>query len=306
MVPRILISGPALSAPYGYFSIRMFIPLNKVLTIIFSYIFGANGLSIDVDSKEEARKSVFKLKKKGVDFIKTVSTGAFVGFTEKDNNLKEELIRLGMKKEIIEAGMKKEILEAIVEEAHNAGLKVAVHNICWTEGFKDTVRAGADSIEHTPLGLLDDETFDMMKEKNIYWVPTAYIFYNWSNFIDHPDEYEKMEIKELIPEPFYTLGKKTLDKTREGMMQGKNPVMKRFYDEITNFKEEYFPVNLRRAMEKNVKIVAGVDGGASGTGYVPHGQLYKELELFVANGMSEFEAIQTATVNAAELLCFLQ
>jgi len=46
----------------------------------------------------------------------------------------------------------------------------------------------------------------------------------------------------------------------------------------------------------------GVDAGASGAGYVPHGQLYKELEIFVKHGMSEFAAILTATKNAAELL----
>lgn len=39
-----------------------------------------------------------------------------------------------------------------------------------------------------------------------------------------------------------------------------------------------------------------------GAGYVPHGFLYKEIELFVKHGMDEYEAIRTATVNAAELL----
>ena len=68
------------------------------------------------------------------------------------------------------------------------------------------------------------------------------------------------------------------------------------------YQEEYFPENFRRARAKGVKIVAAVDGGAGGAGFVPHGQLYKELELFVEQGMSEFQAIQTATKNAAELI----
>jgi imidazolonepropionase-like amidohydrolase len=301
--PRILASGPALSTAYGYFSLKMFIPLNRIMILIISHIFGANGLSMDVDTKEEAKKAVQKLKKRGVDFIKTVSPGANMPFSEKDTTHKDELLKLGLKQEVIEASMKQEVLEAIVEEAHNVGYKVAVHNICWPEGFKAAVMAGADSIEHTPLGLMDDETFDMMKKKDIFWVPTAYTFYHWVYYIDHLEEYDRPEMKELIPEPFHSLGKKNLAKARDGIKQGTNPAWKKFYDEIIlHFKDEYFPYNLKRALDKKIKIVAGVDCGAPGAGYVPHGQLYKELELFVDNGMNEYEAIQTATVNAAKLL----
>ncbi|MTI67992.1 MAG: amidohydrolase family protein [Firmicutes bacterium] len=133
-------------------------------------------------------------------------------------------------------------------------------------------------------------------------VPTAYCFYNWTNLIDNPEQYDTPKLKELIPEPFHSLGKKSLQKVREGIKQGSDPIWSRFYSEIKPFKEEYFPVNFRRALEKGIKIVAAVDGGVSGAAYVPHGQLYKELELYVDNGMNEFQAIQTATKNPAELL----
>ncbi|HHW69476.1 MAG TPA: amidohydrolase family protein [Tenericutes bacterium] len=38
------------------------------------------------------------------------------------------------------------------------------------------------------------------------------------------------------------------------------------------------------------------------SGYVHHGLLYKELEIFVQNGMDEYEALRTATINASEIL----
>ncbi len=300
--PRVLVCGPALSPPYGYFSLKMFIPLNKFMIFIISHIMGAHGLSIDVDNEQAARKAVQKLKRKGVDFIKTVSPGSAMPFVDRDNGHKEELLKMGVRPDVIESGMKQEVLQVIVEEAHNAGLKVAVHNVCWPEGFKDTVMSGADSIEHTPLGLLDDDTLLTMKSNKTFWVPTAFTFYNWCDYIDHPEEYDKPEIRELVPEPFHTLGSKSLDKVREGIKQGTYPMWKKFYDEMDRYKSEYFPYNFRRAIDNKIKIVAGVDAGASGSGFVPHGMLYKELELFVMHGMNEYEAIRTATMNAAELI----
>ncbi|MBV1756460.1 MAG: amidohydrolase family protein [Dethiosulfatibacter sp.] len=300
--PRILASGPALVPSYGYFSLKRFFPPNPIAIGILSRIFGAHGLSVDVDTQEEAKEMVKKLKRDGVDFIKTITPGAHISFIEKDHELKDELVKLGFKTEIIEASMKPEVLRSIVQEAHNEGLKVAAHTISWPKDLKEAAKAGVDSIEHTPLGLMDDETLEIMESKNIYWVPTAYCFYNWSNFIDNPEEYNSQEMKELIPEPFYSVGKKSLDKAREGIKSGKDPIWSRFYAEIKPFKEEYFPINFKRAMDKGIKIIAAVDAGASGASYVPHGKLYKELELFVKHGMSEFDAILTATKNAAELL----
>lgn len=300
--PRILASGPALSPPYGYFSLKRFFPPNPLVTSILSKIFGADGLSIDVDTEEEASTVVKKLKQDGVDFIKTVTTGAYIAFIEKDEEFKNDLLKKGIKIHKYQASMKAEVLKKIVEEAHNQGLKVAAHTVSWPEDFKEGVTAGVDSIEHTPLGLIDDETFDLMNKKNTYWVPTAYTFYNWSNFIENPEQYETEEMKELIPEPYHSLGKKSLEKMRKGIESGEDILWSRFYKEVKPFKETYFPTNFKNAMERGVKIVAAVDAGASGAGYVPHGQLYKELELFVEHGMSEFEAIQTATKNPAELL----
>lgn len=300
--PRIFTSGPALSAPFGYFSLRMFIPLNKLLRSIVSHIFGANGLSIDVNSDDEVKNGIKKLKENRVDFIKTVSPGGYP-FVDRDEHMRKEIEKMGMKKEIMEACMKPEILESIVEKAHKEGLKVSVHNVCYENGFKAAVMAGADSIEHTPLGILDDETLDYMKEKDITWVPTAYTFLHWANLMDHPEVYETKEMIELIPEPFHSLGRKALDQAREGIKQGTNPIWKKFYDEITTrYVEEYLPKNLQNAMDRGIRIVAGDDGGAPGAGYIPHGQLYKELETLVQYGMSEFEAIQAATIHAAVLL----
>lgn len=300
--PRIFASGPALAAPYGYFSLKRFIPAPPVLLSILSVIFGAHGLSIDVENPQEVQEIIRKLKKDGVDFIKTTTPGTYLSLIENNPDSREFYIQRKVDSRLLDASMKMDVLQAIVKCAHDEGLKVSVHSICLPEGIKQSVEAGVDSIEHTPLGLLDDETLMMMRDKKIYWVPTAYCFNHWVDLIDNPEFFNREEIKEAIPEPYHTIGKKALDKTREAIKSQADPNWVRFYAEMPNYKQIYVPVNLKNAIKYGVKIVAGVDAGMGGAGYVPHGFLYKELEIFVKHGMDAYEAIRTATVNAAELL----
>ncbi len=57
-----------------------------------------------------------------------------------------------------------------VEEAHRAGLRVAAHAHSHTEGIKNCIRAGVDSIEHGfPL---DEEAAEMMAQRGTYLCPT--------------------------------------------------------------------------------------------------------------------------------------
>ncbi len=60
-------------------------------------------------------------------------------------------------------------LTAAIDEAHRHGLRVAAHAI-GTQGIKNALRAGIDSIEHGTL--LDDEAIAIFKERNVFLVPT--------------------------------------------------------------------------------------------------------------------------------------
>ncbi|MHC4167720.1 MAG: metal-dependent hydrolase family protein [Planctomycetota bacterium] len=55
--------------------------------------------------------------------------------------------------------------------------------------------------------------------------------------------------------------------------------------------------SLENAIKQNVKIAFGTDAGV-----FPHGKNAREFSCYVKSGMSEIEAIRTATVNAADLL----
>lgn len=74
-------------------------------------------------------------------------------------------------------------MKAIVDTAHAAGRKVAIHSY-GASGVRDAVRAGADSVEH---GVdLDDETIAEMVRRGTVWVPT--IDHN-RYYVDAKDEY---------------------------------------------------------------------------------------------------------------------
>lgn len=69
-----------------------------------------------------------------------------------------------------------EEMSVIVEEAHKAGRKVAAHATS-AEGQRNAITAGVDSIEHGHGA--DRRDLEMMKAKDIYWVPTlGYFFYH--------------------------------------------------------------------------------------------------------------------------------
>ena len=66
-------------------------------------------------------------------------------------------------------------IRPIVEEAHKSKLKVAAHADS-PEGIRNALTAGVDSIEHGHQA--DRSSFELMKQKNAFWVPTiGYYFY---------------------------------------------------------------------------------------------------------------------------------
>jgi imidazolonepropionase-like amidohydrolase len=104
-----------------------------------------------------------------------------------------------------------EQMKAIVDAAHAAGRKVAIHSY-GASGVKDAVRAGADSIEH---GIeLDDETLAEMVKRRTVWVPT--IDHN-QYYVDAKDDYG------FTPEAVLGLHEyiaKNLDATRRAFKAG--------------------------------------------------------------------------------------
>jgi len=113
---------------------------------------------IEIDNCKEAMRAVRKQKKEGAEVIKVSATGGVYG---KINH------------ESIDCELSLNELKVIKEEAHLAGLKVAAHSIS-KEGIWNCINSGIDTIEHGHF--LDNFIIQKMKEKEIIWVPTLYVY----------------------------------------------------------------------------------------------------------------------------------
>lgn len=106
-----------------------------------------------VDSPWEARKGVREQRLAGADCLKLIATGG--------------VLTKGAVPGVAQLTI--EEMSAACEEAHRHGMRVAAHAI-GTEGIKNALRSGVDSIEHGHM--LDDEAIALFKERNAYLVPT--------------------------------------------------------------------------------------------------------------------------------------
>lgn len=153
-------------------------------------------------------------------------------------------------------------IEAITNEAHRVNIPVAAH-AQHSAGIKLALENGVDTIEHGFV--MDDETIDLMLETDAVFVPTMWAI---RQLVEHGDE---------LGVPEY------------GMRKAREAV-----DDHVD--------SIRRAHERGVPIALGTDiVGARPLG--PHGNNAEEAKLYVEEiGMSEMEAIQAATRNAAETI----
>src|ERR1700742_3816514 len=142
--PRMLVAGAYITITGGAGAVTGFAP---DITLPWDLRYGT------ANSPEEVRERVRTLAGQRVDVIKMFATGAIL--THNSNPGGREATP--------------EELAAAVDEAHNFGLKVAVH-AHGAEGIKAAIRAGAASIEHGTL--MDDEGRRLMKQYGTYLVPT--------------------------------------------------------------------------------------------------------------------------------------
>lgn len=135
--PRMLVSGPALGITGGHCDDNMLAP---------EFNYSAEGVA---DGVAGVRKAVRRNVKYGVDVIKFCGTGGV--FSKGDTPGAQQYTFQEM--------------QALIDEAHMAGRKVAVH-AHGASGIKSAIRAGVDTVEHASL--IDDEGLQLAKKAGIY------------------------------------------------------------------------------------------------------------------------------------------
>jgi imidazolonepropionase-like amidohydrolase len=157
--PRLRISGNAIDILGGHEDANRFNPAQHVLSN-----------ATYANSAAELVTAIRTQLKEGADFIKVYETGP-------------DTIREGRFSTIYQYSEAE--LKAAVEEAARTGKRVAVH-ATGEPGALYAARAGVASIDHA--NQLSDETMRLMREKQIFAVPTFTIFEYFSEHDGSPEQ----------------------------------------------------------------------------------------------------------------------
>lgn len=147
--PRIVASGPGISITGGHGDLNNFSPQTRVV------MFPEERDYQIADGVDQIRHVVRAQVKYGVDVIKILATGGVLSKGDSPGAPQ----------------FTPEELKAAAEEAHMAGRKIAAH-AHGTQGIKNAILAGIDSIEHASL--IDDEGIRLSKEHGVYLVMDIY------------------------------------------------------------------------------------------------------------------------------------
>jgi imidazolonepropionase-like amidohydrolase len=147
--PRIVASGPGISITGGHGDLNNYSPQTRVTMFPEERDFHI------ADGVDQIRHTVRAQVKYGVDVIKIMSTGGVLSKGDSPGAPQYTL----------------EELKAAADEAHMAGRKIASH-AHGTQGIKNAILAGIDSIEHASL--IDDEGIRLAKEHGTYLVMDIY------------------------------------------------------------------------------------------------------------------------------------
>lgn len=147
--PRIVASGPGISITGGHGDLNNYSPQTRVMMFPEERDFQI------ADGVDQIRHVVRAQVKYGVDVIKILATG---GVLSKGDNPGAPAYTF-------------DELKAAADEAHMAGRKIAAH-AHGTQGIKNAILAGIDSIEHASL--IDDDGIRLSKEHGTYLVMDIY------------------------------------------------------------------------------------------------------------------------------------
>lgn len=207
---------------------------------------------------------------------------------------------------ILEQGKDKEqsarkylpIIKAIIDESHKHNLKVAIHA---TERITAQLAAenGCDYLVHSVNDeIITDDFIKILKDKRIFLCPTLTVYDNYGKTFGQQFDFSSYELKNANPTQIGTLydlkhlPEQALINTIKNNVRASKP----FFEK----QDSICLINLKKLSNAGVIIVAGTDAGNTGT---MHGtSLLYELKAMSKSGISNWQVLQSATINPAYIL----
>ena len=188
------------------------------------------------------------------------------------------------------------VVEATIDEAHNAGIRVAVH-ATELETARAAVEAGADVLVHSVFDKpVDDAFVRLLRENDVLYTPTLMV----------RERYRETFAQQLgLTTAEHRLGQKDVIASLFDLRTLPDSLVppelrQRIQQAPATPSDTVAMRNLKRLHDAGVPIAAGTDAGNIGT---PHGPaLFREFELMRTAGLAPQEILATATAGGARLL----
>lgn len=239
----------------------------------------AKALNQPTPDVETGKRVIREYAKRGVDFIKI---SAFSAEGE------------------IPPTMPQATLRELIQEAHRLGLRTTTHAMS-PSSVDASIDAGSDAVEHpefvsgTVTGgdtLITEALAQKMAKKHVYAIPLKVAYEVYEQFLSRPDELFSAANHRNVPAELLEEGKQNID---QALVQ--NPrLAQRFLKH-----DALFNANLRALIMAGVPIAMGTDRGTR-LNYHQAANHVRELEIYTKLGMTNLEAITSATLRGAELL----
>ncbi len=188
------------------------------------------------------------------------------------------------------------VVGAAIDEAHKAGLRVAVHST-ELETARAAVQAGADilvhGVEDKPV---DDAFIALLRERGVIYTTTLDVYSGYMRTFTGRNAFTEREFALADPDVMGSLTD----------LRHLSPEM--LPDWTRQLRGAPLPAqplttlqaNLRAVRDAGVAIAMGTDAGNIGT--LPGPSIYREFALMAQAGMSPTEVLASATVNGARLM----
>lgn len=222
---------------------------------------------IEVDSPEMARELVRKQLEYGPDLIKIW----FI--VPPDGNFTPNL----------------PIIEATIDEAHAAGVRVAVH-ATQLEAARASVKAGADVLVHSVDDVAVDEGFvALVKETGTIYTSTLIVMEGYGEVLGGNVRMMDVERELGDPDVVMTWSEVPVGPDVEEIRARRRARLERTMSVMQE--------NLKKMQDGGAIIAAGTDAGNIGTLHGP--AIHREYELMAEAGLTPREILINATRNAA-------
>lgn len=262
--PRLLCSGPVLSIKGGY---PHFLPPQSAL---MELIIGP--LRLDVEDVTHARRVVDRLARAEVDCVKVMYQS--MQYDDQRSPLPVP---------------SRELLEAIIAHAHACRLPVAMHQI-FRQDLLQVIDLPFDTLEHLPIDepLSEEEALVIARRR----VPVTTTMMTYG-IVDHARRLERLLVES--PGRFESKPREFLARTATALTAGE-PVSQHIGQQVIRTGSTFMRQSLARLHAAGAMISYGTDSGGAIT---PPGNPHWELIDMSRAGLSNLDALRSATITAA-------